>query len=264
VTSWDAFQRSDIGSNNLKRRATPPDFVEQFRQKLDSKLALSPDVREWFQSSLRWPPDHDLDMKDIAKCIISDSRSQSAYFDLNEDSTNQRRHAKLSEVRHIAELACEPWEKLWRHPYGYDFKEAAANSIFFHRFILEVPEDGKINAKLSNHPWPLRLIVNRSAGPEDERLRNFTPRSDFLIATSTLPRLLVEVNSTKTKSWPPDQIRMLLSGAFVVRFSNEYLEPFRTTKQFVLVVIFVQQTGEATRYLLYQLKNDRDKAVSCF
>jgi hypothetical protein len=166
VTSWDAFQRSDIGSNNLKRRATPPDFVEQFRQKLDSKLALSPDVREWFQSSLRWPPDHDLDvryflylpvcvpflmvmqMKDIAKCIISDSRSQSAYFDLNEDSTNQRRHAKLSEVRHIAELACEPWEKLWRHPYGYDFKEAAANSIFFHRFILEVPEDGKINAKL--------------------------------------------------------------------------------------------------------------------
>ncbi len=56
---------------------------------------------------------------------------------------------------------------------------------------------------------------------------------------------------------------MLLSGAFVVRFSNEFLEEFRTNKQFVLVAIFVQQTGEATRYLLYQLKNDRDKAVCC-
>jgi hypothetical protein len=56
---------------------------------------------------------------------------------------------------------------------------------------------------------------------------------------------------------------MLLSGAFVVRFSNEYLEEFRTDKQFVLVAIFVQQTGEAIRYLLYQLKNDREKAVCC-
>jgi hypothetical protein len=87
-------------------------------------------------------------MKDVITCIISDSRSRTAYFDLNEASTDQRRQAKLSEVRHIAELACEPWEKLWRHPCGHDFKEDAANSIFFHRFILEVPEDGKIIAKL--------------------------------------------------------------------------------------------------------------------
>jgi hypothetical protein len=109
----------------------------------------------------------------------------------------------------------------------------------------------------------LRLIVNRSAEPAHERLRNYTPRSDFLIATSTLPRLLVEVNSTKMKDWPPDLIRMLLSGASVVRFTNDFLEEFRTKKQFVLVAIFIEQDGEATRYLLYQLKNDRDKVVCC-
>jgi len=56
---------------------------------------------------------------------------------------------------------------------------------------------------------------------------------------------------------------MLLSGAFVVRFSNEFLEQFRTEKQFVLVAIFIQQTGEATRYLLYQLENDSGQVVCC-
>ncbi|KAI0281023.1 kinase-like domain-containing protein [Russula aff. rugulosa BPL654] len=54
---------------------------------------------------------------------------------------------------------------------------------------------------------------------------------------------------------------MLLSGASVVRFANEYLERFRTKKQFVLVAMFIQQNGEATRYLLYQLENDLDQAV---
>jgi hypothetical protein len=87
-------------------------------------------------------------VNDVVKCIIPDSPSRTAYFDLDEASTDQRRHAKLSEVRHIVELACEPWEKLWQQSYGNDFKEDAANTIFFHRFILEVPEDGKIIAKL--------------------------------------------------------------------------------------------------------------------
>ena len=115
----------------------------------------------------------------------------------------------------------------------------------------------------SKHSWPLRLLVNCSAEPAHEQLRNYTPRSDFLIATSTLPRLLVEVNSTATKEWPPDLIRMLLSGASVVRLSNEFLEQFRTKKQFVLVAMFIHPTGEVTRYLLYQLENDSDKVVCC-
>ncbi len=87
-------------------------------------------------------------MNDIIKYIIPDSPSRAAYFELGEDSTDQRRHAELSEVRHIGELACERWEQLWHQPYGQELKEDVANSIFFHRFILEVLEDGKIVAKL--------------------------------------------------------------------------------------------------------------------
>ena len=71
---------------------------------------------------------------------------------------DQRQHAELSEVRHIGELACESWEKLWNGPYGHDFKEDGANFIFFHRFILGVPEDGKISAKLCVFIWISPLV----------------------------------------------------------------------------------------------------------
>jgi len=49
---------------------------------------------------------------------------------------------------HIRDVAPEQWEKHWQGPYGHDLKEDAVNSIFFHRFILRVPEDGKTIAKL--------------------------------------------------------------------------------------------------------------------
>ncbi len=45
VASWDGFQESDIQLNTLRIGESPPDFVVEFRQKLDSKPALSPDVR---------------------------------------------------------------------------------------------------------------------------------------------------------------------------------------------------------------------------
>jgi len=87
-------------------------------------------------------------VNDVVKYIIPDSPSRAAYFDLGEASTDQRRHAELSEVRHIGELACEQWERLWRRPYGQELKEDVANSIFFHRFILGIPKDGETIAKL--------------------------------------------------------------------------------------------------------------------
>ena len=45
VASWDSFQESDIQLNTLRIGESPPDFVVEFRQKLDSKPAVSPDVR---------------------------------------------------------------------------------------------------------------------------------------------------------------------------------------------------------------------------
>jgi hypothetical protein len=63
VESWDGFQESDIELNKLRLKGDPPDFVVEFRQKLDSKPALSPDVPEWFRSSLSLPPDRDLNVR---------------------------------------------------------------------------------------------------------------------------------------------------------------------------------------------------------
>ena len=88
-----------------------------------------------------------------------------------------------------------------------------------------------------------------------------TPRSDFLISKSNLPRLIVEINSTPSREWPPDLIRMLLMGAAVVRFANNFLEAFKEQKNFVLCAAFIYDEGTATRYTLFQKQNDQ--AVRC-
>jgi len=87
-------------------------------------------------------------VNNVVKCIIPDSPSRAAYFEPGEASTDQWRHAELSEVMHVRELACVRWEELWQEPYGHGLNEDVANSIFFHRFILGVPEDEKTVAKL--------------------------------------------------------------------------------------------------------------------
>jgi len=72
VTSWDGFRRSDLQSNKLRLRESTPNFVVEFRQKLDSKPALSPDVPKWFRSSLSLPPDQDLGVRyflDLPVCV---------------------------------------------------------------------------------------------------------------------------------------------------------------------------------------------------
>ena len=102
----------------------------------------------------------------------------------------------------------------------------------------------------------MQLIVQCAANVPDDDLRVYNPRSDFLLAKSTLPRLLVEVNSiSTTMDWPEDRIRMLLSGASIVRFTNKFLRTFQEDKKFVLVAIFIRQNGEAIRHTLFQRAN---------
>jgi hypothetical protein len=100
---------------------------------------------------------------------------------------------------------------------------------------------------------PLQLIVRRADKVPKDEVRMYKPRSDFLVAKSTLPRLLVEVNSTATTiDWPEDRIWMLLSAASIVRFANKFLKTFQGDKKFVLVAIFIRQNGEAIRHTLFQ------------
>jgi len=91
----------------------------------------------------------------------------------------------------------------------------------------------------------------------------YCPRNDFLISHSSLPRLLVEVNSTPGNEWPDDLIRMFATGAFIVRFANTFVSPFSQEKNFVLCAIFIWETGIATRYTLFQQQNPNDEVVRC-
>jgi hypothetical protein len=65
----------------------------------------------------------------------------------------------------------------------------------------------------------------------------------------------VEVNSKPKKEWPEDLIRMLLQGAAIVRFANKFLDKFTENENFVLIAIYIWDSGEATRYSLFQKSN---------
>ena len=111
-----------------------------------------------------------------------------------------------------------------------------------------------------NKRLPITLVVRRG---EDEETRKYKPRSDFHISHSSLPRLLVEVNSTPPTSWPMDLVRMLTTGAFIVRFANHFLNAFCQEKNFVLCAIFIWDNGQVTRFTLFQqqIQNQNDEVV---
>jgi hypothetical protein len=71
-----------------------------------------------------------------------------------------------------------------------------------------------------------------------------------------LPRLIVKVNSEPKKDCPSDLVRMLLSGAAVVRFANKFfLDGFKAAKDFVLFAIYIWEDGRVGRYSLFQDPN---------
>jgi len=50
---------------------------------------------------------------------------------------------------------------------------------------------------------------------------------------------------------------MILTGAAVVRFANNFLKAFEKKKNFVLCALFIYDEGSATRYTLFQKQNDQ-------
>jgi hypothetical protein len=91
---------------------------------------------------------------------------------------------------------------------------------------------------------------------EKEQFRKYRPRSDLLISKSNFPRLLVEVNSKPETNRPEDLVRMLLTGAAIVRFANAFLDRFKANKNFVLCAIYLWVNGQVTRFLLFQELNN--------
>ncbi|KAF8125462.1 kinase-like domain-containing protein [Boletus edulis] len=118
-------------------------------------------------------------------------------------------------------------------------------SSFFDAFLF--PANGRKTA-WKDKRWPITVVVQR----EGEPLRQYSPRNDFLISNSALPRLLVQVNSTPKTQFPKDLRRMLATGAFIVRFANNFVSKFSQRKDFVLCTFFIAANGTATRYNLFQ------------
>lgn len=79
---------------------------------------------------------------------------------------------------------------------------------------------------------------------------------DLIVLKSSLPQLLVEVDSKPKKDRPEDLVRMLLYGAAIVRFANGFLDTFMADKNFVLFAIDIWDDGKVSRYSLFQEQNN--------
>jgi hypothetical protein len=197
--------------------------------------------------------------------------------------SESRRHADHLEVTHLAYIACGAWENFWKGRLGKTLKEPSMNAAFFYYFALITLQTSKsitvltyaltclpalitIYSRLyrSQKPTFVKLIVKRAIRNEKEELRKFQPRSDLLVSKFTLPRLLVEVNSKPKTDWPEDLVRMLLTGAAVVRFANRHLNGFMADKNFVLIAIYIWDNGEVYCYSLFQVPNNPEVCLTLY
>ncbi|KAF8429439.1 hypothetical protein L210DRAFT_3563367 [Boletus edulis BED1] len=224
VKDWGTVDESDIESNGIEEAEIDiPPFVIIFEKKLLQKPRLPLDLR------------------------IQASDNPEQYFEPYQtltagDSQEEIRHANSSEVFHTSGVAQPNWQLSWERN---DLKEPIMASMFFDAFLY--PAHGRKTA-WKDKRWPITVVVQR----EGEPLRQYSPRSDFLISNSALPRLLVQVNSTPKTQFPKDLRRMLATGAFVVRFANNFVSKFSQRKDFVLCTFFIAANGTATRYNLFQ------------
>ena len=184
-----------------------------------------------------------------------------------------QRLAGYLEVTHLAHIVSRDWQRFWNGSFGRTLKEPSMNAIFFHDFVFQtgntttvltyaltcLPPLITIYRRLyrSKQPWPFDLIMKcDTIEDEKEQFRKYRPRSDLLISKSNFPRLLVEVNSKPETNRPEDLVRMLLTGAAIVRFANAFLDRFKANKNFVLCAIYLWVNGQVTRFLLFQELNN--------
>ncbi|KAH9961317.1 hypothetical protein BC827DRAFT_340955 [Russula dissimulans] len=92
---------------------------------------------------------------------------------------------------------------------------------------------------LGQSPWDFRLVMKCKAVKPTEQLRKRNLCSDLVIS-----------------KWPPDEIRMLLEGAAVVRFASGFLDEFKAKKDFVLNAMFIWEYDHVGRYTLFQRPNE--------
>ena len=106
-----------------------------------------------------------------------------------------------------------------------------------------------------DQPLPFNLITKcETIRSVNEQIRKFQPFNDLVFLKSSFPRLLLKLDLIREREWPEGLIRMLLTGAAIVRFANRFLDTF-IAKDFVLFAIYIRFSGKVTRYSMYQEPN---------
>ena len=137
---------------------------------------------------------------------------------------------------------------------------------FICRYFLSFPLQPQFTPRLrGDTPWPFDLVMKRAGVQSTQgQLRTFKPRNALVILKSTLPRLLVDVQSTRADDAPPELARILLEGAAIVRFANISLDTFNAKKDFILVAVFIWQDGRVFQYSLFQRQHDNSVRCSLY
>ncbi|KAL0948189.1 hypothetical protein HGRIS_010799 [Hohenbuehelia grisea] len=248
VTNWGRFQYQDILLNNfisIIPAAYFSPFVSRFEATLVKKVGMAADAENLFRE-------------------IEDRECRSVYFapTCTTSDNEDMRAAGKGEVSHILHVSL-PWERFW-HPAKAAFsgidhlklKESLFSAVCLWLLPCHLPESDSVTLKFGMSSWPFELIT-RKADDASKELRSYRPKSDFLLSKSQLPRLMIQVHSTSSNDpWPADLIRMLLSGAAIVRFANGFLDAFKQERDFVLITIYIRETGEVDWYTLFQIRNE--------
>jgi len=97
-------------------------------------------------------------------------------------------------------------------------------------------------------PWPFQIVVQNGQGI----CRSYNPKNDLTVLAFSLPRLLLEVNSTQLGQVPYNQYQMLLQATSIIKFANTFLDKYKSNKNFILIAIYISNDGKAERYIMYQ------------
>jgi hypothetical protein len=100
--------------------------------------------------------------------------------------------------------------------------------------------------------WPSKIIVNVES---EKKTFRYTPRSGFHVALDQLMYLLVEVQTNEAKY---DKYRMLLQAACAARLGRVLCN-----KPFIVVALYIENTGAVTRYFVFQ-RDSSDPKVCIF
>ena len=288
----EGLEKLDLGADDIiifGKTEIPPDYVLDFGAALEAKRGVAKDVRYLcLYRLIHGQATFQMAEKYTSEYVVHASEFKFFYFvqeesDIQESEQASCRFAKKSELEHITYLSSEVWSAFTTSHHPRPFREDLANPMSSHQFWAAVQTFK--NEKLSSylcvrcrwlphtrvtfsfsrgfHTWPLAPFI--ACNPKLSRIdeyRKYCPRSDFLISTFSLPRLLIEVMSTDNNdSYPPDLVRMLLQGAFIVHFANT-LRAYKDKRSFVLVTVYMRSDGEITRFLLFQRRGkDEERKV---